>query len=206
MVLSINSGVGVSFINNSNRIVSAEWGADFVPAMNKNIYEALGRESIYSILINKKIDVQLEYTENLIHTINYLSNKYAENNLPIKSVVVLGEKAQYVNEVMLKENLADTAVSVITDQKITNELILKGCFSYPEYSASKNGIIKIQYLAGQELLYDFESFEKCKQHYVSVKPLSNPDNYYKILFADGSVETVTMKSVNNVSELEKYSF
>jgi len=66
--------------------------------------------------------------------------------------------------------------------------------------------VKIHYFSGHELIYEFEDFTKCLQHYISAKPICNPENYYKIFFSDKSVKLVSMKELNDVTELELYRF
>lgn len=207
MVLSLDDGTGVGFINNSNSISAREWGGDFVASMNQNIWEALGRDSIYSLLFAQKVNVKSDYTQYVEHSINHLIKKYEQDNESVKSVVILGEKTQYIYEHQLKANLAHLHISVINDEAKRKNVILDGCFAYPAYIAKqKNKVTKIQYFSGQELIYDFKEFHKCRSHFISVKPLSNPDNYYKIFYTDGSATIIAMREVNDVSELDLYHF
>ena len=207
MILSIDQGVGVSFINASNNIINVEWGTDRIAEMGKSVWGALGRESIYNLLFANIIHIDHEYTEALIKTIDYLTHKYEQDNSKVKSVVVLGERSSYVDEKMLAHNLENFNTKVVYDELRRKDIILKGCLSYPEYLKNqKNKVVKIKYFSGQELIYDFEEFIKCSQHFVSVKPISNPDNYYKIIYSDGSVKTITMGDLTDITELESYRF
>ncbi|GEM_PF-5587668 len=207
LVLAVNDGIGVSFINEANSIMTTEWGGDFVKSIGKNIYDALGRDSIINLLRLRQTDINLGYTEYLSHAIEHLVQKYNQDNPPIKSVYILGEKTQYINEVQLKARLENLYITVATDETLRKEIILNGCFSYPEYLGNRNnGITKIQYFSGEELIYDFDDFAKCVQHFISVKPICNQENYYKILYSNGSVKIVKMKELDNVEMLEEYKF
>lgn len=207
LVLSINDRIGVSFVSHSNNIMTAEWGGDFVATINKNSYEALGRESIYNLLLEKNIDVFQKYTEFLSQYIKHLNEKYAADNSQIKSVLILGEKAQYVNEKLLVNKFPHYDITVIVDNNLKNDIALKGCFSLQDFWESQNTkIIKIQYYSGQELIYEFDEFQKCLKHFISVKAISNPENYYKIFYSNKSIKIVSMKELNDVNELQLYGY
>ena len=207
MVLSLDDGIGVGFINSPKSVDAREWGGDYVPSISKNMWEALGRNSIYSLLFDKKININETYTEYLIQSIKYLSHKYAKDNPPIKSVFIMGEKTQYLSERQLREKLNEYDLSIVTDENERRSIIISGCFAYPLYVASQNNrVTKIQYFSGQELIYDFDDFQKYREHFISMKPLSNPENYYKIFYASGSVTTIAMRDINDVSELDLYRF
>lgn len=207
IVLSIDVGVGIGFINNTKSIISTEWGFDYLPSKGKSIHDCLGKSSIYSLLLANKINVNENYTDTLFQTIQYLVHKYSESNENVKSIVILGEKVQYIDEIKLTQKLKEYHISVIYDTDATNEIILKGCLEYPDYIASQNNKVeKIQYFTGKEMIYDFEDFQRCRQHFISVKPLSNPDNYYKIIHTDGTTQIVAMRELNDASDLERYRF
>lgn len=207
MVISLDEGVGVSFINTTKSIISAEWGGDFVRSINQNIWLALGRESLFGLLLDNVADICGSYTNTLTHVIDYLAEKFKSDNQQIKSVVVLGTKSQIISEEQLKNSLGKYDITVITDENIKNNIYVQGCFGYPSYF--KRCLLKpvgIKYYSGGELIYDFKKFEDCTSHFISVKPINNPDNYYKIFFSDGSVKNVVFRELDDVVALERYRF
>lgn len=207
MVISIDEGVGVSFINTTKSIITAEWGGDHVPSINQNIWMALGRESLFRLLLDNVVDVCSSYTNALAHVIEYLAKKFERDNQPIRSVVVLGNKSQIVSEQQLKNSLSKYDITVITDENIKNNIYVQGCFAYPSYlERHLRKPVGIKYYSGGELIYDFKKFEDCTSHFISVKPINNPDNYYKIIYPDGSIENIAFRDLQDIASLERFRF
>lgn len=207
LVLTLNDGIGIGIINSTGSILSLEWGGDFVPIINKNIYEAVGRVSLYDMLLKGMVEVNEKYSEYLAESIKYLIAKYQEENEEIKSVAVIGEKTSLIDNSVLKNFLPVYDLHIFGNISEQQEVIIKGCFGYSEYLAKQeNRIIKLEYYTEQEKIYDFDDFEKCRKHFLSVKPITNQNNYYKIIYSNGSVKTLTIGNVNHLEELELYRF
>jgi len=115
LVLTLDDGIGISFINEAYNVLTTEWAGDFISPINQQMYKALGRDSIINLLISQKIDINQEYTEYLKHSIEYLDRKYGQNNSPIKSVYILGDKTQFINIHQLNNSLKNYHVEVISE-------------------------------------------------------------------------------------------
>jgi len=207
LVVALNDGVGVSFINQSHSIISAEWGGDYLREQKGTIHQLLGKPCLYNYLKSGAIGIKSEFTSNLVSAIRHLARRYAESNPRVKSVFLTGYNSRYINQDLLKDSIADYALVIQPDYSQFQSLAVKGCLSYPLYFQEYGvKVIRIQYFSARELIHDFESFDKCRQHYISVKPLANPENYYKIIRSDGSVEEIKIGQIAVESDLESYRF
>lgn len=207
MVLSLHEGVGVSFIHNHGSISTTEWGRDSVPKQPDIIHRMLGRESLHKILSRDEINVESMYTQHLIKIIPYLAAKYEKENPKISSIFISGYNAKYINAPALSAALVDYYINVADDFSKFLSIVSTGCSHYTEFNEQYcNPIEKIQYFSGLEFLREFPSYDDLKKHFTSVKPLANPDNYYKIFRKSGLVEEVKIGSVKDVSELEMFRY
>ena len=131
LVVTLGDGTGVSFIDRSRSIISEEWGGDYVPKIKKDMYTALGRESMYGLLLTGIVDINKCYTEYLVESVKYLISKYERNNENVRSLAIIGEKTQLVDVGILKTSLSDYSLIFVDDSTRRQEIIVKGCFEYP---------------------------------------------------------------------------
>ena len=208
MILTLEVGVGVGFINEDGSVLAVEWGGDLIPWLNSTIYDSLGKFSIERILFNGSIDTYEVYSNNLITTIEYLSGKYAKNNNKgIQSVVILGDKVRYVNFAKLRESFVNLSLKMINDSKEKNNTILAGCFGYPDYLLKSNiKVVKIEYLINNQILHSFTTFEGFVEHYIYAGKIANPENQYKIFYSNDTIETIGIGNIGSVVELNKFKF
>lgn len=207
LVVSLNDGVGVSIVNQSKSVISTEWGGDHLRELRNNIYQLLGRPVIQNILKSGAIGVKDEFTRNLVSAIHHFAWRYSKSNPPVRSVYLTGYNSRYINMDQLKDSITDYALYIQPDYAQFQHLAIKGCLSFPAYLAEYDTkVIGIQYFSAQELIHDFESFEACRRHFISVKPLANPDNYYKILRSDGTIEEIKIGKIDGEDSLAVYRF
>lgn len=207
MVLTLEEGIGVGYINEDESVIAVEWGGDFIPWLKSTIFDNLGKNSIDRILFNGAIDTYEVYSKNLIATIEYLGGKYAQNNKGIQSVVILGDKVNYVNLIKLREVFTKLTIKLITDNDEKNNTILKGCFGYTDYLSKVNlEVINIEYLINNQVIYSFTTFESFIEHYSYAGKIANPVNQYKIFYSNNTTETIALSNISSVSELKRFKF
>lgn len=207
MVLLLDDEPGVGYINNTGSIMPTEWSNDYVESIGTQINKALGREGIIDLLFDNKIDIVPDYTDYLAKSIEYLIRKYSQFNQSVRSVCILGNKTKFIKENLLKNKLKEIELLIAVDNSIKQDIILKGCFALPaHFRNQRNRVVKIKYFSEETLIHDFTNFQNCIDHFISVKPISVPENHYKIFYSDETVKIVSMREMNDITELEKYRF
>lgn len=218
-------GMGVSYINVGEHIITSDIGMDIIKdAKEFTLHKLIGKEGIEQLILNGSIDVYNDYTRNFILACDYfipkinevinLGNSFTSEEVEKVQGTETGKRNVFIwstaEEYLKKEKLAyliDGQLVFPEDELKKNLIPIIGCFHFPEYKEKLNANIqKIEYYSGKEKVYTFDEYEEFAKHWKSVHTFANPDNEYKVFYQNKALKVIKMKELGREEQLLEYKF
>lgn len=207
MVILLESNVSAAMIDQEGFVSEVFWQNEPLDNLQgKTANECLSTSAIDEIISCGTIGIIEVYTNTLSEVISKFTAFAQNNGSEIKSVAILTDKNDLIDESFLSLSLAPLSVT-IPEEKIKNDILLKGSLHFLEQKVlNPEKVIRIEYWSAEEQIYVFKKFEDFLSHWRSKKPVANPENEYRIYYNEGYIKRVKIKDITFEEQIMAFMF